>query len=171
MTLLAQQTKFPLALETRKKTAIDNLLSNEPVFPQMHAERAGYVNKYSPSCIFRGVGPSMTYNCHGMTFAARRTQIFEGSEVLKILQDDNYGPVNKENVLPGDIAVYFSTASSQTGIAGDPEHSATVIEASTLGGLRRIKVVSRWRYCDEVIHFVENAPYDTGDVRYYRVQS
>jgi hypothetical protein len=45
----------------------------------------------------------LRYNCHGLTFANRRSWISELSEIPKILHDDGYTQVRDEDVLPGDI--------------------------------------------------------------------
>ncbi len=59
-----------------------------------------------PNAIHRPIEPCNTYNCHGLTFAARRTWIHEPSELLKILEDDDYEEVTN-GILPGDIAIYI----------------------------------------------------------------
>ena len=104
--------------------------------------------------------PSSTYNCHGMTFANRRTNIFEISEIGKILNDDRYIHVNLKEVLPGDIALYYSED-------GDIEHSAIVIQKPD-NDLNVAFVISKWGSLHEVIHPIYICPYDTSNIRYFR---
>jgi hypothetical protein len=129
-------------------------------------ERESYRKKYYGGT-FRGVGPCNTYNCHGLTFASRRTAITTAIAVRAILAEDGYATVSRNDVLPGDIVVYYSTGE----LPGDVEHSGIVVERVSQQGLIgvRIKVLSKWGYCDEVVHFAEECPYDVGDIRYFRV--
>ena len=51
---------------------------------------------------------SPIYNCHGLTFASRRTGIDETSEILNILGDDKFVKIDISECLPGDIVIYYS---------------------------------------------------------------
>lgn len=72
-----------------------------------HIEMRSLKGKYL-AAVHRPVGPCSTYNCHGLTFASRRTQISQPSEVAKILADDDYTEISLKNVMVGDIAIYKS---------------------------------------------------------------
>src|SRR5689334_256822 len=48
------------------------------------------------------------YNCHGLTFASRRTGIHDDGEINRILKEDGYKPIQAEHVLPGDCILYFN---------------------------------------------------------------
>src|SRR2546430_14604689 len=67
--------------------------------------------------------PNPRYNCHGLTFASRRTCVLDENEISRILQEDGYEPVGREAVLPGDIAVYYSNNGSSI------DHSGIVVSA------------------------------------------
>jgi hypothetical protein len=121
-----------------------------------------YDLKYGERAKRRQVGPSNTYNCHGLTFGARRAGIL--SDVQIILEDDDYVEVDIKDVLPGDIVIYFSTESS--GIAGDAEHSGIVVDRTALGS---VKVVSKWGYGDERIHWLKDCEYDVSNIRFFRI--
>ncbi len=55
---------------------------------------------------------SNRYNCYGLVFASRRTNILDGTEVDKILADDGYTLVTEEKDLcEGDIAIYRRNSS------------------------------------------------------------
>src|SRR5687767_9951314 len=57
--------------------------------------------------VIRRSEPTPHYNCHGMTFASRRTGVFESRVVQQILNDDCYREVPEASVLPGDVILYF----------------------------------------------------------------
>ena len=103
------------------------------------------------------------FNCHGLTFAARRTAIHEDSEVLKILRSDGYVRVPLAEVLPGDVAVYYTSESTI-------DHSAVVV-TSPAPPTNVPLVCSKWGVIGpEVIHSAtECLEYAVADIRYYRV--
>lgn len=103
------------------------------------------------------------YNCHGLTFASRRTAIHEDREVGRILQDDGYRPVDMRYALPGDIAIYFTDR-------GSIDHSALVVskpEPPTWVPF----VCSKWGVIGpEVYHLATQCPeYAIANIRYYRI--
>lgn len=91
---------------------------------------------------------SALYNCHGLTFASRRTRIIRAVDVKKILDDDNYQIVTENNILPGDIVLYLS-------VSGDVNHSGVVVECP-LGNAPM--VFSKWGNGGEFIHVVRECP-------------
>lgn len=149
-----------IIVQTRK----GNSISNEQIFSIASHERIIFSRlkrKYSPPQIVYRSRPSPVYNCHGLTFASKRTGIWDTEEIHKILDDDNYQEIPPNEVLPGDIVLYFSN--------GDIEHSGVVISKPIQETLGIPKVYSKWgSYC-EVIHFANNCPYDSSNLRYYRV--
>jgi len=102
------------------------------------------------------------FNCHGMTFASRRTCIFESSELMKILKEDGYELIQAAEVSPGDVIVYVSDD-------GDFEHSGIVVEVPKALTLNIASVRSKWGKFKEVIHPANRCPY-TYNVRYYRIK-
>jgi hypothetical protein len=107
-------------------------------------------------------GPSSIYNCHGMTFANRRTGIYEVGIISKILVDDCYVEIRKEDVLPGDIVLYYSSD-------GDIEHSGIVTE-SPKESLNIPFVVSKWGEAFEVIHSLYICPYSIINIKFFRCE-
>ncbi len=103
-----------------------------------------------------------TYNCHGLTFAGRRTQITSSAEIRKILDDDDYERIGFERVLAGDVVIYVS-------VNGDIEHSGVIVstDPNIVGG--GIKVLSKWGKAHEVVHFLRSCPYDDMQMEFYRV--
>lgn len=161
MTTLLNASALELKLQTRLGNDIDNGQSasfsstEEKDFAQLEKRYAGKDNiTFRTPC-------SYYYNCHGMTFAARRTMINLASEVRKILNEDDYELINDKEVLPGDIAVYLKDN-------GDIEHSALVLSCPD----KQIgipMVVSKWGKYKEVIHWANDCPYKWDRLEYYRV--
>lgn len=107
-------------------------------------------------------GPTAKYNCHGMTFASRRTGIYETSEIQKILYDDQYREVKPEDAMPGDVIIYF-------GDDGDAEHSGIVLSSPLDSQLRIPQVLSKWGKFSEFIHWANQSPYNFASVKYFRI--
>jgi hypothetical protein len=107
------------------------------------------------------------YNCNGLTFASRRTQIWAPGDVLQILREDKYEEVSLPEVLIGDTVVYF-------GKQDDPIHSGFVI-GSLDPPLGLPLICSKWANLSEAIHPLSNCPYmeDLGSkgIKFYRVTS
>ena len=102
------------------------------------------------------------YNCHGMTFASRRTGIYDDAEIEKILKDDNYIEIKALNdVLAGDVVIYYQDNSIT--------HSGIILSNDILNGMRCIFVLSKWAKHKEVIHALNYCPYATGIKRFWRI--
>lgn len=146
-----------IKLDTRCENQIENEIDRRAIRAGDQALSRDYVRDY-PACTHRPVSPSRKYNCHGLTFASRRTWISKASEIAKLLQDDGYQPVELDHILPGDIVVYFQN--------GDAEHSGIIIQS----GFVPI-VLSKWGPAHEVIHRVNDCPYDSMEIKYYRIRT
>ena len=145
-----------LRLDTRCENQVINEINREPVrFGDALATR-DFERQY-PLGQHRPVGPSRKFNCHGLTFASRRTWIDRPEEIRKILEDDDYEQVDE--VMPGDIAVYYKD--------GDVEHSGVVLRISEMNVPM---ILSKWGACHEVVHHFAQCPYDCGQVVYYRIR-
>jgi hypothetical protein len=153
-----------LNLHTRCERQIENEINREGIRAGDQLQSDDLRREY-PNAEHRPTGPSRKYNCHGLTFGARRTFIRFATEIAKILDDDDYEQVALDDVLPGDAAVYYEN--------GDAEHSGIVmrIEVRQVMGLplRIPWILSKWAVNHEVIHRVAECPYRAGDVRYYRI--
>lgn len=106
--------------------------------------------------------PSPRYNCHGLTFASRRTGISSPVSVRQALHEDGYTEVSKMDVLPGDIILYFDDR-------GDVEHSGVVVEPPARDPLGIPLVYSKWGKYKELIHRANQCPYNFATARYYRL--
>ncbi|RCK40015.1 hypothetical protein [Thalassospira xiamenensis] len=152
------QNATELKLETRKQQQISNAISLEQAQAGIQFQVDDLKKKHL-GATHRTNAPCTTYNCHGLTFASRRTAISDSKEIAKILHDDGYIVVEPTKVLPGDIVVYYRD--------GAADHSGIVTE---IGGMAP-KILSKWGYCHEVVHFLNDCPYETKDVKYYRIVS
>lgn len=154
MAILLMREK--LALETRLKSGIDNELNRNAIPAGFEFQVEAYKTQYPHAC-HRPVEPCWTYNCHGLTFGTRRTWIKDPAEVAKILTEDDYQEIAVQDVIVGDIAVYYSD--------GDATHSGNVVGQSAAGP----RILSKWAFLHEVVHSVTECPYDAGNVVYYRM--
>ena len=113
-------------------------------------------DKYKPNdwlgCQFKG-NPTPKYNCHGFTFASRRTNIDQTSDIRKILVDDCYVRIIQTEVMIGDLVLYVDDN------GGDIEHTGMVVQTGKDGILFEIVILSKWGKYKEVIHQVNNCPY------------
>lgn len=106
-------------------------------------------------------GSIATYNCHGYTFASRRTWIEAVSEIQKILSEDGYREIPSNQMLAGDVIIYFDSD-------GDAEHSGfVVVPAREPMGIPT--VCSKWGGYAEVIHAANYGPYNSGRWKFYRI--
>jgi hypothetical protein len=146
-----------LRLETRRRRQIANEHNRTKATPGMQLEVAKIKREYI-GAIHRPVGPSVGYNCHGLTFGTRRTWIAQATEIAKILEDDEYQMVPFKDVLPGDVVIYYAED-------GDVEHSGIVVETGDLGP----RILSKWGKAHEIVHYLGHSPFDASMVKYYRM--
>lgn len=120
-----QEFDNPLALQTTQKRDIENHRQTIVLQNEVEVEER-LRNRYGTDSIHLG-NPNPSYNCHGLTFASRRTGIFRDTEVKKILDDDYMEIKSAKDVWIGDIIVYVD-------IKGYT-HSGIVIKKSDNGGV------------------------------------
>ena len=149
-----------IALQTRKCTDITNSqitqIDERDYEVQMEKLKAKHIGiSIRPKTI------SGIYNCHGMTFASRRT----GIETLTwgILKEDNYENVKNSDILAGDTVLYLSNS-------GEIEHSGMVLSMDGDKNLASIFVLSKWGSGSEVIHSLYNCPYEKSSILFYRCE-
>lgn len=148
-----------LNLHTRCENQVENAIDRRPVRAGDTIGAEDFKSKYK-NAVHRPVAASRKYNCHGLTFASRRTWIEKPTEIQKILKDDDYRPVELSSVLPGDIAVYRTK--------GVIEHSGVVM--SVEHGIPLI--LSKWAALHEAIHRARECPYyDCEEILYYRIST
>ena len=148
-----------LELHSRARQPIPNFQAT--VLPAGIEVRDAARRREFPDADYR-LGPSAYYNCHGLAFAGRRTAIESHEAVTRLLDEDDYRLIQREQVLPGDLVIYYSD--------GDPEHSAIVVEPPTAENLWIPVVYSKWAAFSEAVHVATRCPYDFAAPRYYRVR-
>lgn len=108
---------------------------------------------------------SLIFNCHGLTFASRRTSIHEEDVVRRLLaNEDDYTEMHIRDVLPGDIVVYY-------GPRNTIPHTGVVISMPQERDFGMPWIVSKWGHFREYMHRANQVPpqwsYET--LKFYRV--
>ncbi len=111
----------------------------------------------------RRVDPTPRYNCHGLSFGARRTCIESADTVRQVLKEDGYVEVPKEVAGPGDFVLYFTED-------GDIEHSGLLLQSPASQPLGVPLVLSKWGRFAEVVHLANRCPYNFGHAKYFRLR-
>ncbi|MFC1678713.1 hypothetical protein ACFL2T_00640 [Elusimicrobiota bacterium] len=150
-----------IILETSRRQRIANGQIDD--ISQFEARSASSLRQKYSQARWRTNRLNPTYNCHGMTFASRRTSVFDSADIHKILTDDNYAEVPRRDATPGDIVLYFSDD-------GDIEHSGIVV-SDPEPDLGIPKICSKWGRAFEVIHWANDCPYDSSNMHFYRPQN
>ena len=152
-----------LALQTRERKDIENSYDRRgpTAGEQLHVDHL--IAEYSES-VARTRTPSAQYDCHGLTFADRRTGICPSDVVRQILLQDGYRKVELSDVLPGDAVIYI-------GQDGEVEHSGVVVELrrSLSGAVVDTVVVSKWGGAHEAMHPSRHCPWPTAKLEYFRI--
>lgn len=152
-----------IRLDSAERLPIDNYQEVQLIPANIRASlEAQYLPLIQPDAIRTELTPR--YNCHGLTFASRRTQITDTPTIFQILREDKYEEVKPpEPVKAGDIILYF-------GDYNEAMHSGIVVEPVTLipGAVR---IVSKWGIWREVVHYSTVGPYAGLTTRYYRIKN
>lgn len=151
-----------LALETRRNTSIRNDYNEDaPLAGELIAAndlKNNYIRaQHRPTQV------CYTYNCHGLTFASRRTQVYRTQCVAAILEDDGYILIQRADALPGDICIYRDDL-------GEISHSGMVVAVEKDFLIPRVKVLSKWGSAHEVVHYEEDCPYTPATISFHRIE-
>ena len=145
----------------RLQTSLGRDIPNEQraEFSQVEQNSVAILQERHPRAKVREA-TSGVYNCHGLTFATRRTRIPDSTSIRMIFADDKYQLINPTEVLEGDVVAYVDSH-------GDIVHSGVVISPSTETGPSVI--LSKWGYGPEVLHSVNDVPpvYRKARIEYY----
>lgn len=160
-TINYRQSKGKIILQTSLGNDIDNYQIEELSQYEINSF-ADFGQVRWMGCKFKGQ-PTPKYNCHGFTFASRRTNIDKTSELRKILKEDNYIAVNDGDIMIGDIVLYVDNSGS-----GDVKHTGMVVRSDLYEVVPFILVLSKWGKYKEVIHPVHNCGYDNYILEYWR---
>jgi hypothetical protein len=146
-----------IRLETARRRGVDNHQDSEITEPHRRWFKA--LPKLHPNAKPR-TGPSPLFNCHGLTFASRRTKILDRHSVDRILFDDEWKEIDMHDVLPGDIVIYFDEE-------GDANHSGIVVEYVVANLVP--KICSKWGSAGEFVHQLGDVPSFYGPIqKFYR---
>lgn len=147
---MALPRSIPLC--TRLGREIPNAQDQDPA-PHVAARLAEVHRKASPMATMRRPATGQ-YNCHGMTFANRRTGIYNPKDVEAILQDDGYRRIKAAEAQPGDLVLCHD--------GKEVSHTAVItrIERSDdLVGGQAVWVLSKWGQAGEYLHTLTDGPY------------
>ncbi len=146
-----------LVLQSRTGSEVENYFDDRKPAPGIDFASSDARRTYR-SARHRPTKPSSRYNCHGLTFAGRRTAIERPEEVERIIREDGYVQVPRAEVLAGDVVLYYEN--------GMPEHSGIVTEVLALGSMW---VLSKWGDLHEAVHQPHDCMYDASDLRFFRI--
>lgn len=145
------------------QTSKRNPIKNEQYFEITQLERnnaLGCEHDFKSNYIGE---PSRKYNCHGLTFASKRTGIYEDAEIIRILEDEYIEIKSPSLVIVGDIVIYYSLPIIS--------HSALVVQVEN-NAIPLIKVLSKTRDWKEIVHNVHDSPYKQlrdYEIKYFRI--
>ena len=141
-----------IVLQTSKRRGIDNFQDADT--PELHRKWFKALSRLHPNAIQR-TEPSALFNCHGLTFASRRTKVLDSRNISRVITDDCWNEIDLQKILPGDIVIYYDDS-------GDANHSGIIVQYSseTLVPL----VCSKWGYAGEYLHRVNDVPQFYGPI-------
>ncbi len=170
MSILLNQSGNPpcsrITLHTRKGTEIPNQQDWHLSSFIANQNRQVISDKKWVNVRWRTTQGSPVYNCHGLTFAGRRTNVSDSASITTILKDDGFHEIPLLDILPGDVILYLTAE-------GEAEHSGVVAEvkpADGRGRLPEIWIFSKWGAGSEALHRVYECPYNQSKVKYFRVK-
>src|SRR5882724_1860093 len=130
-----------ITVQTYDGTSIPNSIDLDPTPEALEAAR---FSQRRSSLVLTGLsvqGPATgRYNCHGLVFASRRTNIppcgfTDAVSIDDILRRDIYQKVRVPQL--GDIAIYRNDA-------GEVDHSGIVCRTENIGSTGKVFVWSKW---------------------------
>jgi len=156
-------TELPgsIPLATRMGREIPN--EQVPEGPPEVVERGRKILRNKYPLVIERRPPTGQYNCHGLTFANRRTGIQEPWTFEVILKDDGYHRIRLVDMEPGDVVVYDDMGEvTHTGIVlsivrGEPDVPA----------FRRARVLSKWGQAGEYVHLDTEGAYAQHTISYW----
>jgi hypothetical protein len=154
-----------IVLHTRKSRSIENGW-NEGIVTPLETKIMNDLEKEFYTALPR-TSPSKRYNCHGLVFASKRTNVWESKDVRTIISDDDYVKLSTiDEVMPGDYVAYIDET-------GDVEHSGIVLSIEYLDPIRKRgpipKILSKWGSGKEFVHALKECPYPNTTNEFYRL--
>lgn len=118
-------------------------------------------NKYIPMGAIRVGEFCPIYNCHGLTFASRRTQVDGSTDmpISRILEEDGYTRIPDRESRVGDVVIYRDTS-------GIIQHSGIVVGH---GDFKVPRIWSKWGKACEMVHPLGACTYSNCSTEFYRI--
>jgi hypothetical protein len=164
MHLIFDAAGVPQHTQIELRTRLNQKINNLQPWSYSHFE---WNTLYDPNNAYEKAGAERVseacpvYNCHGLTFGSRRTQVENSEATLHmILEDDGFERINQGLVKPGDVVVYYDDG-------GRIEHTGIVVRTDDKFGVP--KIWSKWGKGFEWIHPVPVCPFNSSKVQYYRL--
>jgi len=155
-----------IALQTRKKRDIPNLIESEPG-PEQIAKFQRLAASFGAQWEVRKP-PAGGYNCAGHVWASRRTSILEPAQCWSILDDDGYRHLTPHDVpFPGDLALYLDLDRSRSESLLHVSEVVSMVAGVANGAPPIARVLSKWDSTSgEVLHLVHHVPFRRQGFRY-----
>ena len=148
-------TEKGIVVQTRKGTAIKNVLEPEPGFQQRRLYQRlleKYGQRWQPRKPATG-----GYNCAGHVWASRRSGLFDPQDWRIILDDDGYRRLPEhEDPFPGDLVLYVDSGNEEILHVGEiieMRPGVTAQSRSIPWVLSKLDAKS-----GEVMHYVHDVP-------------
>src|SRR5262249_39728690 len=134
---------------------IPNSIDVDPTPGMIAFARQQYAALLATVGVSQVAAPTGRYNCHGLVFGSRRTNIPPPGEdslalIARILHEDQYTQVHELDVREGDVAVWHQD--------GDIVHTGFVSHVERYP-MTVIFIWSMWGGLGEFIHRVPHTPY------------
>lgn len=145
-------------------TSRDVEIINEQCDTLFYQQDVAYSNSLGPQfeSEFQG-SPNPFYNCHGLTFACKRTCILDDAEVWKIIKSEYIEIKVHKDVIVGDVILYFYGQDESFIL-----HSGIVVAVNKGIGLD-FKIYSKVKKGREIVHQYNKGPYYKGHIKFYRI--
>ncbi len=149
----------PAALKlytTSNQSWVENVRPDTDLAPETLLAARKMALGISPTARCRSL--TAMYNCVGLVFASRRTQV-DAKHLPIILKDDGYRRILESEADFGDVVVY-----KRDGIAQHVgfEHEVRDISPLLDGSMHQIFVLSQWGENGEYLHKLQEVPFAYG---------
>lgn len=153
-----------IALCTRMGRDVPNEQVPDPPPHKALATVESHRKKYPFALVRRS--PTGQYNCHGLTFASRRTSVgldYPDEAWQLFREDDGYRQIEESEVEVGDLVVFHDGRSvSHTGVVVEIERGQR-----ERGILPSIRILSKWGHSAEYCHSARYGPYADDRITYW----
>ena len=152
-----------IIVQTYEGAAVSNSIDIDPTPGMIGYARANYPMLLAN---VKQVGPpSGRYNCHGLVFGNRRTNIPAAGEdsrglLQRLLQEDHFISVDAADVTEGDIVLWWK---------GDDAYHSAIVSHVQQAPFRAVLTWSMWGGLGEFVHPIAQTPYGDCRIDYWRL--